>query len=40
MRGRSGLAAGFPEPPRKHCPRQLVAIPRASVEDDQEEQAR
>jgi hypothetical protein len=39
MTGRSGLAVGFPEPLRKHCLRQLIAIPRAPVEDD-EEQAR
>jgi DNA-binding transcriptional ArsR family regulator len=31
------LAEGFPEPIREHCLRQLVAITRARLEDDEEE---
>ena len=36
MTGRSGLAVGFPEPLRKHCLRQLVAITGAINNDDED----
>ena len=32
------LAAGFPQPLREHCLRQLVAITRAPADDDEEGQ--